>query len=243
MTAVVKKLIRGILLLITLLLSLVLVVWVQQVKPEQQPPDFIPYQFADTLAGRDYDLDSLKAIIGIDKGLPVGFEEAAAIAFSAYPLLKEVAIDMVLTDYGPPMRADIDIWSLLGSRKHRKYVITLNDVPNSFFEPILLRSLPFDAQVGILAHELGHVVYYHQLNALQLAKWGLSYLRDDDFRGTHERTTDLMPVYHGLGSQIYQYAHYVRRHPNCQELYQIEQGFMDRYYMTDWELKKVIDNN
>jgi hypothetical protein len=73
-----------------------------------------------------------------------------------------------------------------------------------------------------------------------LGKLGLKYLRDDAFRSAHERTTDLMPVYHGLGSQIYQYAYFVRRDPSCVAFYEEEKGFMDRYYLTDLELLKAI---
>ena len=117
----------------------------------------------------------------------------------------------------------------------------MNNAPNTNFDPILLRSLPFDAQVGILAHELGRVAYYHQLNTLQIAKWGINYLLNDDFRSRHERTTDLMPIYHGLGSQIYQYAWYVRNDPSCKPIYdQIGKQFVDKYYMTDREIKEAI---
>ena len=224
-------------------MSVVLVagVLLQTVDPAQKRPDITTYSFADTLANRYYDLDSLKAIIGNNKGLPKGFEIAAAIAYSAYPQLKDARIDMLLTDYGPPMMADIDICSLFGPRKNRLYQIRLNDAVSTFFDPILLRSLPFDAQVGILAHELGHVAYYHQLNIFQIGKWGFSYLRSDNFHATHERTTDLMPIYHGLGSQIYQYANFIRYDPSCMEFYLNGKEFMDRFYMTDKELLGVIN--
>ncbi len=212
-------------------------VLVQNVDPAQHKPDFEPYDFADTLANREYDLDSLIAIIGTNKGLPIGFEVAAAIAYSAYPQLKKVKIDMVLQPKGAPMEASMNSWSLLiPGRNNRQYRILLNDAKGSFFDPILLRSLPFDAQVGILAHELGHVVYYHELNVFKFGKWGLRYLKNEEFRATHERTTDLMPVYHGLGSQIYQYAHFVRKDSSTIPLYKKEKGFMDKYYMTDEEL-------
>lgn len=213
---------------------------IQQVDPEQRVPDIEVYSFPDTLAGRQYDLDSLKAIIGEDKGLPEGFEIAAAIALSAFPELREVKIDMVLTKGGAPMESTVVVRSLLGARKHRRYKVLLNDAANAYYNPILLRSLPFDAQVGILAHELGHIVYYHDLNMLEFGKWGLKYLSDEDFRARHERTTDLMPVYHGLGSQIYQYAYYVRYDPTCRELYANGRNFMDKYYMTDQELLQAI---
>jgi hypothetical protein len=116
----------------------------------------------------------------------------------------------------------------------------LNDARNSFFDPILLRSLPFDAQVGILAHELGHISYYENLNVFEFGNWGLRYLLEDEFRATHERTTDLMPVYYGLGSQIYQYAYFVRNDSTCKSLYEQEKSFIDKYYMTDKELSAAL---
>ena len=222
---------------------LFIAVLVQKVDPGQVKPDFTPYAFADTLAHQKYDLDSLKALIGDNKGLPPGFEIAAAIAYTAYPQLKDVSIDMIFTQGGAPMMASLDVWSLFGPRKNRQYLILLNDAKNTFFDPILLRNLPFDAQVGILAHELGHVAYYHKLNLLEFGKWGLSYLQSDEFHAIHERTTDLMPVYHGLGSQIWQYAYYVRHDPKGGILYEGEKGFIDKYYMTDQELWEVINGN
>jgi hypothetical protein len=229
------------LIIFTPVLLLATTVGLQHVDPAQKRPDFEPYSFADTLANRTYDLDSLKAIIGNKKGLPEGFEVAAAIAYSAYPELKDVNIDMLLTQKGAPMESNFKIWSLFGARKNRKYRIFLNDAQHTYFDPILLWALPFDAQVGILAHELGHVVYYEKLNVFQLAKWGLRYATSDKFHAIHERTTDLMPVYHGLGSQIYQYAYYVRYDPSCQAFYEEGKDFMDTYYMTDKELLEAIN--
>jgi len=219
------------------ILLLIVAVLLQNVEPVLQKAILPkPYSFDDTLANHTYDLDSLKRIIGTNKGLPPGFEIAGAIAYSAYPELKDVEINMVFMNGGAPMEARPEIITLFGLRRSRRYQILLNNEQQSYFEPILLRSLPFDAQVGVLAHELGHIVFYEQLNTLQLGKWGLNYLRDDDFRARHERSTDLMPVYHGLGSQIYQYAYFVRKDPTCKAFYEEGKDFMDKYYMTDDEI-------
>ena len=235
-----KLLGKSILLMIGALLLLVAAILIQDVDPKQKIPEIVVHTFADTLSSQTYDLDSLKNIIGDNKGLPKGFEIAAAIAYSAFPQLKDVNINMILTPEGAPMESTLEIWSLFGPRENRHYQVLLNDAKESHFDPILLRSLPFDAQVGILAHELGHIVYYHELKILEFGKWGLSYLRDEEFRINHERTTDLMPVYHGLGSQIYQYAYFVRYDPTCQAFYENGKDFMDKYYMTDKELLAEI---
>ena len=227
--------------ILALISLLGITVLVQRVDPEQRKPNVETHVFADTLADRSYNLDSLRTIIGNTKGLPEGFEVAAAIAYSAFPELKDVKIDMILTDGGAPMESTVDIASLLGPRKGRRYRILLNDDPESYFKPILLRALPFDAQVGILAHELGHIVYYEDLNIFAFGKWGLRYLMEDNFRATHERTTDLMPVYHGLGSQIYQYAYFIRKDSTCREFYEQGKEFLDKYYMTDDELFEAME--
>jgi hypothetical protein len=231
-----KRVAQITLIILSFVFILVAAVVFQHVDPNQKFPRVETYTFDDTLAYRAYDIDSLKEIIGNNKGLPEGFEVAAAIAYSAFPQLKDVNIDMVLTQGGAPMESTPDIGSLFGPRKNRHYRILLNDAQHSYFDPILLRSLPFDAQVGILAHELGHIVYYHEMNIFKFGKWGLLYLQDDEFRATHERTTDLMPVYHGLGSQIYQYAYFVRNDSTCKAFYEAGKDFMDKYYLTDTEL-------
>jgi hypothetical protein len=236
-----KRLVKIFLALLMLILLLAGVIALQRVDPKQKMPAVPTFTFEDTLANGIYNLDSLKAIIGDNKGLPPGFEMAAAIAYSAFPQLKNTKIDMLLTQEGAPMESTVVIGSLFGPRNNRHYLILLNDAHNSFFDPILLRSLPFDAQVGILAHELGHIAYYNELNIFAFAKWGLLYLRDEKFRATHERTTDLMPIYYGLGSQIYQYAYFVRKDPSCKTFYEQGKDFMDKYYLTDKELLGLIN--
>lgn len=229
---------------LVLFIGFVLLILHQSVDPTQIDPKTQTFTFPDTLANEVYNVDSLWQLVGDNKGVPVGYELAALLAYSAYPQLRDVAIDMKLIPSGAPMEANFDIKTLFGAKKNRKYIIYLNNAKNTDFDEILLHSLPFDAQVGILAHELGHVAYYHELSTLELAKWGLLYLISDEFRATNERTTDLMPVYHGLGSQIFQYAWYVRNDSSCAELYQqFGAEFVDKYYMTDKELAAAIANH
>ncbi|MEQ9404874.1 MAG: hypothetical protein RIM99_14880 [Cyclobacteriaceae bacterium] len=237
----IKKVLIGFFVGFLVLLFLVLI---QQVDPVQHDPKQEVMVFPDSLVLLNFNTDSLKQIVGDNKGLPEGFETAALLAYAAYPELRDVAIDMQLVPYGAPMESNFNIPTLFGRKKNRKYIICLNDAQNTPFDEILLYSLPFDAQVGILAHELGHVAYYHNLSTLQIGKWGLMYLFSDDFRSSHERSTDLMPVFHGLGSQIYQYAWYVRNDPSCKPLYEkFGAQFIDKFYMTDRELKDAVEGH
>ena len=237
----IKKALLG---LLSIIILLVIAILLQDVDPVQYDPQESTFVFPDSLELLSFDMDSLQEVVGNNKGLPKGFEMAALLAYAAYPQLKDVEIDMRLIPGGAPMESNFEILSLFGRKKNRKYIICLNNASSTPFDEILLRSLPFDSQVGILAHELGHTAYYHRLSALQIAKWGLMYLVDEDFRAEHERTTDLMPLYHGLGSQIYQYAWYVRNDPSCIDLYrQFGSTFIDKFYMTDKELAAAMRNH
>ena len=98
--------------LLSLIIIVAATVALQQVDPKQKEPIGKAYAFDDTLANRAYNLDSLKKIIGENKGLAPGFEIQSAIAYSAYPQLKQVHIDMILTDGGAPMESTVAIGSL-----------------------------------------------------------------------------------------------------------------------------------
>ena len=227
-----------------ILLGFFLLITLQTVDPEQVDPKTTTFVFPQTLQPDHLSIDSLWGVVGDKKTVPEGFEKAALVAYSAYPQLKEVNIEMILTQSGAPMESNFNIKTLFGKGKNRVYRILLNNADETNFDPILLKSLPFDAQVGILAHELGHVAYYHQLTTLQIAKWGVLYLLDSDFRARHERSTDMMPVYHGLGNQIYSYAWYVRNDPSCKPLYEaFGAEFIDKYYMTDKELEVALSEH
>lgn len=235
------RLIKKILLILcSTILALILIILFQSVDPLQYDPKNTDFAFSKNLRPEELSVDSLWEIVGNNKTVPPGFEKAALVAYSAYPQLKEVNIEMVLTQSGAPMESNFDLKTLFGRKKNRVYQVLLNDAESSSFDPILLRNLPFDAQVGILAHELGHVVYYHEHSTLEIAKWGLKYLVDADFRAIHERSTDLMPLYHGLGHQIYSYAWHVRNDPSCRPLYEKFSGFIDRFYMTDVEIANEL---
>ena len=177
--SILKRILLG---LASLISGLILLILVQRVDPIQNDPQAQVYVFPDTLALLSFDQDSLREIVGSNKGLPAGFETAALLAYAAYPQLRDVQIDMKLIPSGAPMEANFDIPTLFGKKQNRKYIICLNNATNTQFDEILMYSLPFDSQVGILAHELGHISYDHNLSTLQIAKWGLMYLFSSDFR-------------------------------------------------------------
>ena len=238
-----KKIIRWIgYTILVVLVSVVVIVGPQDAPPVIPLSGEFYFDFPDTLAGRDYDWDSIRARTGPCQEWPPDYAKAAMIALTAYPELSSARIHFVLTDGGAPMETNFRFWTLLLPRARRVYEIRLNDARPSMFEGVLMRNLPFDAQVGILAHELGHVVYYERMTTLQIAKWALMYLISPGYRADHEKHTDRQAIYSGLGSQLYQYAWFIRHDEQNIEMYDKWGAFIDRFYLTDQEIKAVLDS-
>jgi hypothetical protein len=197
--------------------------------------------YPSMLSEKAYNIDSLYYLYGSNKQLAPGYELQCLLALSAYPELKEAHIDFILQEGGAPMESTFDYLSLLGKEKSRSYKILLNDSEeSSFLEPILLRNLPFDAQTGILVHELGHTVYYRELNLFQIISWALNYGLRPSYRATHERSTDELTIYQGMGWQILQYAEFVRYDASTKDLYANGKVFMDTFYLTPEEIERSM---
>ena len=65
--------------------------------------------------------------------------------------------------------------------------------------------------MGIIAHELGHTVYYQDKTALQLISIAYKYENDREFYLEFERHGDELAIQRGLGYQIYDFAWFVRK--------------------------------
>ncbi len=115
--------------------------------------------------------------------------------------------------------SQLDFMTLLRNGKHRRYRILVSNDSTGFFKNALIGKMNFDTQVALLTHELGHTTYYHQLNLFQIGRWGINYLvQVKNSRFQHERDTDRMVIYKGLGWQQFESASFFYRLFNNGEL-------------------------
>ncbi len=147
---------------------------------------------------------------GKNKKLAPGFEYQCLLALSHYPELRETPIDFLVQPAFLPLASRPDPKSVLFPWIKRKYLVIISNASADFFEPILLENTPFNEQVGIIGHELGHTVYYQDKNSWQLARIAYRYEYDPLFHDNFERDTDKRAVAHGLGYQLYDFAFFVR---------------------------------
>lgn len=185
-------------------------------------------------------LADLRRDFGENKELLPGFELQNLLALSYYPELKGVKMQFVYKNTFIPLSSRPDALTMFGKREKWVYRVIVSSKSAESMEPILLKHLPFDAQVGILAHEIGHTAHYQPYNFWQMAKFAILYAVDTDFRAIHERSTDEIVIYHGLGWQLFDYAKFVRTDPTTTEHYQSSKDFIDKFYLTPTDILSVM---
>ena len=176
--------------------------------------------------------DSLKAIYGNNKKFADEFIEPALIALSYFPELKDINIKFKYSKEATTMAARPIPLSVFSNRK---YVILINNKKN--FEGILLENVPFNAQIGIIGHELTHIVKYNNYNF-----WGIlgAYFRyfGKNHKPLFEKEVDRATIKRGLGWQLYDWAKYSLSRDNSASEDYIE--FKRNTYMEPDEIKEVI---
>lgn len=187
-------------------------------------------------------LAELRKEFGENKDLLPGFELQNLLALSYYPELKGVKMQFVYRNALIPLSSRPNALTMFGKKEEWVYRVIVSSASTESMEPILLKNLPFDAQVGILAHEMGHTAHYQQYNFWQMAKFALLYAFDTHFRAIHERSTDETVIYHGLGWQLFDYAKFARTDPSTAEHYKASKDFIDKYYLTPANILSVMSH-
>ncbi len=178
--------------------------------------------------------DKLLEEFGNYKTLPAGFELQALVALSHFPELKNEQIEFQFKKRKVAHSSSPSFSSVFKKPNSRKYIITISTQTKKGLESTRLVNLSYNAQIGVLGHELAHIVDYQDLNFTGLLKFGLHYIREKDIITT-ENNTDKMTINHGLGYQLLAWSKEVH------DLH-IEDGRGDRY-LSPKQIVDLIDKN
>lgn len=171
----------------------------------QRPPTQVTRHYYSAEAQRNF--DSLLAQFGRNKSLPPGFELQALLALSHYPELADIHIEFIVADVAIPL-ASRPWWGSMHRHARKRHYKVIIDSQRDDRTALLLGEQPFNAQVGIIGHELAHTVYYLDRSFLEIAADALCQL--STCRIGFERATDARLVRYGLGWQRYDHAVFLR---------------------------------
>lgn len=147
-------------------------------------------------------LDSLRTRFGQNKVLPEGYEAAALRALSHYPELSDVSVEFVFRKNPVSHSSRPHNGSLLGRKKRRRYLVIISTEVSELLEPGRLPYLSYNAQIGVLGHELAHTVDYLDRGLGNMLALGIRYSTSKKVAERWERFTDSTAIHHNLGHQL-----------------------------------------
>ncbi len=190
------------------------------------------------IRGNEAYLDSLDRALGERKSVPERYRASFLIALSAYPELKSVPIRLEEGDLRTTMLAQPDPRTIFAPSHARRFRIAVDTLaPGSSGK--LFSELPFEARIGIMAHELAHLLDYVKRDIGGLIRYGVRYL----FKGSRkelEARTDRIAVDRGFGWQLLAFKKHLRTEAELSPSYR---AYKKRVYLSHIELREILNEH
>lgn len=146
-----------------------------------------------------------------NKSIPINYSEAIRIALLHYPELNKTKITFRIRKKLAPLAARPRIFSIFLKPTKRKYLITISSSTIHMLKPILLVKLSFNAQIGVLGHELSHISEFNSKTGFFFVELVLKQLFSKRAIDRFEYATDMRCIEHGLGYQLLDWSTEVRQ--------------------------------
>lgn len=166
---------------------------------------FIPRSFLSLVLSQSQNEISWGSNLENNKVFVNVYKTQCLKALSFYPELKDVNIEFREASIGTTLAARPIFSSFFNTDYERKYEVIFNNA-NDCEVPFL--ELPEEGQVGILGHELAHILDYETKSFGQLLVTGCFYINAHSIRN-YERGIDRMTVERGLGEKLHDAYHYI----------------------------------
>jgi len=144
------------------------------------------------------------------KQLPVGYEKEALEALSYFPELKNITIKFRVKKSFATLKTRPTFFSMFMPRGHRSYVITISNKTTTKLVPLLFSNLSSEARIGVIGHELSHVLDFSKKNDWQCFKVAAGHL-SPRYLDRFEYNTDMICIQHGLGKDLEAWSSYIRK--------------------------------
>jgi hypothetical protein len=180
--------------------------------------------------------DALIEQFGVNKTFQPQIKEAALVALSRFPELKNTRIEFLFKNITTTMETRPKI-NLKAFTKHRTYqvFINLNQGKNKALD---IDSLSETIKIGWIAHELGHIVDYENRTALSILAMGFYYFTVPSFKKNVEQSVDIIAIRHGFGREQIAGIEYLLYHSNASEKYKKNSV---KYYLSLEAMKEEIE--
>lgn len=183
-------------------------------------------------------LDKLKHKFDFKKKVPKEIQSNFYTAIGYYPELKKVNIKVRFLQIKTTMQCRPRWDFLFHKKENRSYVIYIgNKIKDD--NGILYKKLPLNAQVGVIGHELAHIVDYQSMNNIKMIQFGVDYFKSIKKKEIENRV-DLIAIHRGLGHQIKDFSKYVFEDSGASLEYL---NYKMKYYFRPNQINEILAMN
>ncbi|MFI5133847.1 MAG: hypothetical protein ACHQEB_05895 [Chitinophagales bacterium] len=182
-------------------------------------------------------LTELKKEFGNKKIIPRELELECLVALSFYPELKNTDIEFRFGKLNFTMISKPKFSSILKNKSQRQYSIIIQE-PGFSKNNLEWKELSFNALVGWIGHELGHVLHYSHKSSGGILFIGMKYAFPG-YRKKMERFTDQLAIQHELGYALYEGVDYTI---NCSGATAHYKNNQEKFYLHADEIIERINS-
>jgi hypothetical protein len=183
-------------------------------------------------------LDALREEFSYRKTTLPEFESVIYATLSYFPELDSTRIMFKKAKIKTSLNARPTMGSVIfRKRENRNYVIRIK--PNNGDSVATLDQADFNAVIGVLGHELSHIVDYSQRGFFGIVGRLLSYTNKKGKR-KYEAEIDQMTIDRGLGWQVYAWEDFVLNKSKATAKYK---AYKRSVYYTEEEIRVLIEES
>ena len=194
-------------------------------------------QFYLTRENFQNNLAELRSAYGNKKTIPARIELECLAALSFYPELRNTSIEFKFGILNFTMISKPKFKSIIKGKGQREYVIIVQK-PGLSKNNLEWTELSFNAMVGWIGHELGHVLHYSHKSTGGIMFTGIKYAFPG-YRRKMERFTDQLAIQHNLGYALYEGVYYLMNLSQATEHYKKSQ---EKFYLHTGDIIERINS-
>jgi hypothetical protein len=145
----------------------------------------------------------------VNKIIPAQYRAVILTVAQYYPELNGLNINYRIKKQKAPLSARPTVASIFRKPQHRKYVVTISNKTISKLQPILFDSLSYNAQLGVIGHEMGHIADFNTRGTFYFIQLFIQHL-NRKYMDRFEYKNDARTIAHGLGYQLLSWSTEVR---------------------------------
>jgi hypothetical protein len=200
-------------------------------------------EFRDTASISEDKLLQLKQAFGQHKKYPAGYEKLVLAALSFFPEIKEYRVSFKVRKHGAPLSSRPAYGTIFRHASKREYMVFISADTSTQWKVLQINRVPEMAQIGIIGHELSHIIEFRQKTSFGLIGVGFNHV-STNYMNKFEFQADSICIAHGMGEYLLAWGINARRGFGATDPEQLEvRGEMSNYherYMSPATIRRYM---